>query len=50
VAYVQPRYEVRFNALNLADETYYIGGYQNAPNRVLPGSPRAYAVTLRYTF
>ena len=50
VAYVRPRYEVRFNAQNLTDETYYVGGYQNNPNRVLPGSPRAYAVTLRYIF
>lgn len=50
VAYVQPRYEVRFNVQNLGDEIYYVGGYQNNPNRVLPGSPRAYAVTLRYIF
>jgi len=50
VAYTQRNWEVRFNATNLTDETYYIGGYQNAPNRVLPASPRGYAVTLRYLF
>jgi catecholate siderophore receptor len=50
VAYVQKNYEVRLNFNNVTDETYYTGGYQNSPNRVLPGSPRSYAITLRYTF
>jgi catecholate siderophore receptor len=50
VAYVQKRYEVRFNLYNLADETYYYGGYQNNPNRVLPGAPFSGAVTFRYNF
>lgn len=50
VAYVKPNYEIRLNGVNLTDRTYYTGGYQNNPNRVLPGSPRAVAVTLRYTF
>jgi catecholate siderophore receptor len=50
VAYVRPSYEVRLNVQNIGDKTYYTGGYQNNPNRVLPGSPRAFAVTLRYTF
>ena len=27
-----------------------LGGYQNSPNRVLPGAPRAACVTLRYNF
>ena len=50
VAYVQPKWEVRLNGYNLGDKTYYIGGYQNNPNRVLPGEPRTYAVQLRYMF
>jgi len=50
VAYVQRKYEVRLNVYNLTDKTYYIGGYNNAPNRVLPGTPRSAAVTLRYNF
>ena len=49
-AYVKANYEVRLNVANVADKTYYIGGYQNSPNRVLPGEPRTYSVTLRYTF
>lgn len=50
LAYVTDRYEVRLNLYNLADEHYFIGGYQNAPNRVLPGAPFSGAVTLRYFF
>ena len=50
VAWVQPKWEVRFNANNITDDTYYVGGYQNNPNRVLPGAPRNYALTLRYAF
>lgn len=50
VAYVRPNYEIRLNALNLSDETYYTGGYQNNPNRVLPASPRGVSLTVRYTF
>jgi catecholate siderophore receptor len=50
LAYVQKRYEVRLNLYNLADETYYYGGYQNNPNRVLPGAPFSGAVTVRYNF
>jgi catecholate siderophore receptor len=49
-AYVQPHYEVRLNLYNLTDKTYYLGGYQNSPNRVIPGMPRAATVTLRYLF
>ena len=49
-AWVKERYEIRFNVSNAADKTYYIGGYQNNPNRVIPGEPRTYAVTLRYSF
>lgn len=49
-AYVQRRYEVRLNVLNAFDEIYYIGGYQNSGNRVLPGNPRTALLTLRYKF
>ena len=49
-AWVRPDYEIRLNVANAADETYYIGGYQNNPNRVIPGEPRTVAVTLRYSF
>jgi catecholate siderophore receptor len=49
-AYVQRRYEVRLNLFNVTDELYYIGGYQNSPNRVLPGTPRSMALTMRYSF
>ncbi|QJR15157.1 TonB-dependent receptor [Usitatibacter palustris] len=49
-AYVRPNWEIRVNLQNVGDETYYVGGYQNSPNRVLPGSPRATTVTFRYTF
>jgi catecholate siderophore receptor len=42
--------EVRLNVYNLADKTHYVGGYQNSPNRVIPATPRAAAVTVRYTF
>jgi catecholate siderophore receptor len=49
-AYVQRNWEIRLNLYNVADETYYIGGYQNGANRVLPGSPRAGSVTVRYSF
>jgi catecholate siderophore receptor len=48
--YVQPNYEVRVNANNVTDELYYYGGYQNTPNRVLPGAPRMYSMTVRYLF
>jgi catecholate siderophore receptor len=50
LAYVEKRYEVRLNLYNLADEVYYYGGYQNNPNRVLPGAPSSGAVTFRYNF
>lgn len=49
-AYVKPSYEVRLNVTNVGDKTYYVGGYQNSPNRVIPGAPRTVAVTLRYMF
>jgi catecholate siderophore receptor len=48
LAYVHKRYEVRLNLWNLADKDYYIGGYTNSPNRVLPGAPRTVALTVRY--
>ena len=49
-AYVQKKYEARLNLLNAFDELYYIGGYQNSGNRVLPGAPRTALFTLRYKF
>ena len=49
-AYVHRQYEIRLNLYNIGDEKYYFGGYQNNPNRVLPGLPRSAAVTLRYNF
>ena len=36
VAYVQKKYEIRANFYNITDKLYYIGGYQNASNRVHP--------------
>ncbi|MEJ0035784.1 MAG: TonB-dependent receptor [Gammaproteobacteria bacterium] len=50
VAYVQPQYELRLNGNNLTDKLYYYGGYNNRPDRVLPGAPRSISVTLRYYF
>jgi catecholate siderophore receptor len=50
LAYVQKKYEVRLNFMNLTDEVYYYGGYNNSPNRVLPGQPRSTFLTLRYNF
>jgi len=50
VAYVQRQYEVRLNVANVGDKVYYIGGYNNSPNRVLPGAPRTTSLTLRYYF
>jgi catecholate siderophore receptor len=50
VAYVQKSYELRLNLVNLTDEVYYYGGYQNSPNRVLPGQPRSAFLTARIRF
>ncbi len=50
VGYVQKQYEIRLNLYNLADKTYYTGGYNNNPNRVLPGMPRAAMISLNYRF
>jgi len=49
-AYVQKQYEVRVNVYNLLDKFYYIGGYNNRPDRVLPGQPRVASLTVRYNF
>ena len=49
-AYVQPKYEVRLNVYNVGDKRYYIGGYNNSPNRVLPGAPLSASLTFRYNF
>ncbi len=50
VGYVTPAWEVRVNGYNLTDETYYIGGYNNTPNRVLPGAPASVSATFTYRF
>jgi catecholate siderophore receptor len=50
VAYVQKKYDVRLNVFNLFDEKYYIGGYQNNPNRVIPGLPRSAMLSMNYRF
>ena len=50
IAYVHKNYEIRLNAYNLTDKTYYTGGYNNSPNRVLPGAPRSAAITFIYKF
>jgi len=50
IAYVQPAWEFRVNGYNLTDEIYYIGGYNNSPNRVLPGAPAAVSATFTYRF
>jgi catecholate siderophore receptor len=49
-AYVQRNYEIRVNLFNLTDKTYYVGGYNNTPNRVLPGAPLSASVGLLYRF
>lgn len=49
-AYVQKQYELRLNLYNIGDKVYYVGGYQNAANRVIPGQPRSASLTLRYNF
>ena len=50
VGYFQPKWDVQFNVANIFDEKYYVGGYQNNPNRVLPGQPVTGLLTLRYRF
>jgi catecholate siderophore receptor len=50
VAYLQPKWSVQLNGTNLTDKTYYIGGYNNSPSRVLPGQPIAGSVTFTYQF
>ncbi|HEY8245592.1 MAG TPA: TonB-dependent siderophore receptor [Casimicrobiaceae bacterium] len=50
LAYIQPKWEVRVNGYNLGDKTYYIGGYNNSPSRVIPGQPVYGNVTLTYRF
>ena len=49
-AYVQRKYDVRLNLLNITDKVYYVGGYQNSPNRVLPGQPLTALVSFNYRF
>jgi catecholate siderophore receptor len=49
-AYVQKQYEVRLNLINLTDELYYYGAYQNTPNRVVPAQPRSAMITFKGKF
>jgi len=49
VAYEQPRYTVRLNVLNLADKYYYDALYENGAH-VVPGTERAYQLTMDYKF
>jgi len=50
VGYVQKKYDIQLNIFNIFDEVYYIGGYQNNPNRVLPGQPRTAMLSANYRF
>ncbi len=50
VGYVQKKYDVRLNLFNLFDEEYYVGGYNNSPNRVIPGLPLSAMLSLNYRF
>jgi catecholate siderophore receptor len=50
IAYVQKKYEIRLNLMNLTDEFYYYGAYNNSPSRVLPAAPRQGFLTMRYNF
>ena len=50
LGYVQKKYDVQLNIFNLFDEVYYLGGYQNNPNRVLPGQPRTAMLSMNYRF
>ena len=47
VAYAAPSYEIRVNALNLADRDIYEGVYQG---HVVPGTKRSLQVTFDYKF
>jgi catecholate siderophore receptor len=49
-AYVQPKYEVRLNLINFTDAVYYVGGYENSGNRVIPGLSRTALLTGTYRF
>jgi catecholate siderophore receptor len=50
VGYVAPTWEVRVNGYNLGDRTWYVGGYNNTPNRVIPGAPISVSATFTYRF
>jgi catecholate siderophore receptor len=50
LGYVQKKYDIRLNVLNVFDEVYYVGGYNNNPNRVIPGQPITGLLTLNYRF
>ncbi|MEO8004614.1 MAG: TonB-dependent siderophore receptor [Betaproteobacteria bacterium] len=50
LGYVQKKYDIRLNVLNVFDEVYYTGGYNNTPNRVIPGQPVTALLTMNYRF
>jgi catecholate siderophore receptor len=50
LGYIQKKYDVQLNGYNLTDKKYYLGGYENGANRVLPAAPRTVMLTLRYRF
>lgn len=50
LAFVQRKYEVRFNVLNLTNVRYYVGGYENGGNRVIPGQPLTGLLSVSYRF
>jgi outer membrane receptor protein involved in Fe transport len=50
VAYVRPDWSIQVNGYNLTDKHYWIGGYQNSPNRAIPGQPVTGSVTFSYRF
>ncbi|MGB7991099.1 MAG: TonB-dependent receptor [Candidatus Methylophosphatis roskildensis] len=49
VAYEQPKYTIRLNILNLTDKYYYDSLYENGAH-VVPGTVRAFQVTMDYKF
>ena len=50
LGYVQKKYDIRLNVLNVFDEVYYVGGYNNTPNRVIPGQPLTGLLSFNYRF
>lgn len=49
ISYEQPKYAIRLNVLNLTDKYYYDSLYENG-GHVVPGTERAYQLTMDYRF